>query len=213
MPRSPNIKIPLSVQIICLHTSRSKDDDLEVHNFVVITLNHPVTEAQLNLGHRFLLRALVHGGVEFILVGSGAEFLSGVPAHVGDVDIVHSCNASNVERVLSVLEALHVLFRIQPEQRLNLITRYGRLGLLATLGSELAYTYEDLLPHSVEMDVGDDLRIRVLDLETSTRIREEVAGRKGPRHPDDLAVDTGREARALKATVGTMASDGVVQEE
>ena len=170
----------MSIQIICLHTSCSKDGDLEAHNFVVITLNHPATEAQLNLGHRFLMRALVHGGVEFILVGSGAEFLNGVPAHVGDVDIVHSCNATNVERVLSVMEALDVLFRVQPERRLNLTTQYGRLGLRRTLGSDPAYNYEDLLPHSVEVDIGDDLRIRVLDLETSIRIREDVAGEKDP---------------------------------
>jgi hypothetical protein len=168
----------LSIQIICLRTSRAVNSDLEVHNFVVITLNHPATDAQLDLGHRFLLRALVNGGVEFVLVGSCAEFLNGVPAHVGDVDIVHACNATNVERVLSVLEALDVLFRIQPGQRLSLITRYGRLDLLTTLGNELAYSHEDLLPHCVEMDVCDDLRVTVLDLETSIRIREEVADEK-----------------------------------
>jgi hypothetical protein len=168
----------LSIQIICLHTSRTKDGDLAVHNLFVTTLNHPATDAQLDLGHRFLLRALVHGGVEFILVGSGAEFLNGAPVPVGDVDIVHACNAANEERVLSVLEALDALFPIQPERRLKLVTRYGRLDLLGTLGSDLVYSYEDLLPRSVEMEVRDDLRIRVLDLQTSIRIREEVAGEK-----------------------------------
>ena len=168
----------MSIQIICLHTSRTKDGDLAVHNFFVITLNHPATEAQLDLGHRFLLRALVNGGVEFILVGSGAEFLNGVPAHVGDVDIVHACNATNVERIVSVLEAIDALSRIQPERRLNLITRYGRLGLWRTLGSNPAYSYEDLLPHSIEMNIGDDLCIRVLNLETSIRIREKLAGER-----------------------------------
>lgn len=129
-------------------------------------------DARLDLGHRFLLRALVNGGVEFILVGSGAEFLNGVPADVGDVDIVHACNATNVERIVSVLEAIDALFRVRPERRLNLITQYGRLGLRRTLGSNPAYTYEYLLPHSIEMDIGDELRIRVLSLETSIRIRE-----------------------------------------
>lgn len=153
----------MSIQIICLHTSRTRDGDLAVHNFFVITVNHPGTDAQLDLGHRFLLRALVNGGVEFILVGSG----------VGNVKIVHACNATNVERVLSVLEGLDALFRIQPERHLHVITRYGRLDLWQTLGSDLAYSYEDLLPQSVEMDVCDDLRIRVL--ETSIREKDRVA--------------------------------------
>ena len=171
----------MSIQIICLHTSRTKDGDLAVHNLFVITLNHPAMDAQLDLGHRVLLRALVNGSVEFILVGSGAEFLNGAPAQVGDVDIVHACNATNVERVLLVLEALDALFPIPhlaSGGHLNLITRYGRLDLWRTLGNDLAYSYEDLLPHSIEMDLCDDLRIRVLDLETSIRIREQVAGEK-----------------------------------
>lgn len=172
MRRSQNLKFRLSIQIICLPTSRARNSNVAVHNLVVITLNQPAADAQLDLGHRFLLRALVNGGVEFILVGSGAEFLNGAPTHAGDVDIVHACNAANVERVLAVLECLDALFRIQPEPRLNVITRYGRLDLWQTLGGDLAYSYEDLLPHSAEMHVCDDLRIRVLDLETSIRIRE-----------------------------------------
>jgi hypothetical protein len=148
----------------------------------VITLNQPATDAQLDLGYRFLLRALVNGGVEFILVGSGAKFLNGVPAQTGDVDIVHACNAANVERVLSVLESLDALFRIQPEPRLNVITRYGRLDLCQTLGGDLAYSYEDLLSHSAEVQVCDDLRIRVLDLETSIRIKEKPPCRSCGRH-------------------------------
>jgi hypothetical protein len=145
-----------------------------------MTLNHPARDAQPGLGHRFLLRALVNGGVEFILVGSGAEFLNDVPAHVGDVDIVHACNATNVERIVSVLEAIDVLFRVRPEGHLNLITKFGRLGLRRTLGSDPAYTYEDLLPHSIEMDICDDLSIRVLELETSIRIRERPRARFQP---------------------------------
>jgi hypothetical protein len=38
--------------------------------------------------------------------------------------------------------------------------------------------YDDLLPHSVEMDVGDGVVVRVLDLETLIRTKEEVAAEK-----------------------------------
>ena len=60
------------------------------------------------------------------------------------------------------------------------MTRYGPLDLLGTIGSNLAY--EDLVPRSVELDVAEGLRIRVLDLETLIAIKEEVGGEK------DLAV-------------------------
>jgi len=59
---------------------------------------------------------------------------------------------------------------------LNLITRYGPLDLLGTIGRDLGY--QELIPHSVEFDIGEGLRIRVLDLETLIAIKEELAGDK-----------------------------------
>ena len=63
---------------------------------------------------------------------------------------------------------------------LNLSTRHGPLDLLGTIGR--GRSYEDLLPHTVETDLGGGVRIRVLDLETVIAIKEEVGGEK------DLAV-------------------------
>jgi predicted nucleotidyltransferase len=135
------------------------------------------------------LRALQQGGVEFIVVGGLAAVLQGAPVDTFDVDIVHSRDSANVARVLPVLNALDAIFRMQPERRLrpnashlastghvNLMTSYGPLDLLGTIGSNLAY--EDLLPRSVELDVAEGLRIRVLDLETLIAIKEELAGEK-----------------------------------
>jgi predicted nucleotidyltransferase len=42
--------------------------------------------------------------------------------------------------------------------------------------------YRELLPHSAEMDIGEGIRIRVLDLETLIALKEQLAGEK------DLAV-------------------------
>ena len=139
------------------------------------------------------LRALHDAGVGFILVGGLAAVLNGAPVNTFDVDVVHSRDAANVARILPVLEALDAIFRMQPERRLrpnashvasaghlNLITRYGPLDLLGTIGNNL--TYEDLVPRSVELDVAEGLRIRVLDLETLIAIKEELGGEK------DLAV-------------------------
>jgi predicted nucleotidyltransferase len=135
------------------------------------------------------LRALQDAGVGFILVGGLAAVLNGAPVNTFDVDIVHSRDAANVARILPVLEALDAIFRMQPERRLrpnashlastghlNLITRYGPLDLLGIIGSNLAY--EDLVPRSVELDIGEGLRIRVLDLETLIAIKEELGGEK-----------------------------------
>ena len=135
------------------------------------------------------LRALQEGGVEFILVGGLAAILNGAPVNTFDVDVVHSRDAANVARLLPVLEALDAVFRMQPERRLkpnashlvsaghlNLITRYGPLDLLGTIGRDLSY--RDLIPHSVDLDIGKGVRIRVLDLETLIALKEELAGEK-----------------------------------
>src|SRR5438105_2520465 len=106
------------------------------------------------------LRALHEGGVEFLVVGGLAAVLNAAPIHTYDVDVVHSRDAANIARLLLALEALDAVFRIRPERRLkpsashlassghlNLMTRYGPLDLLGTIGRDLGYL--DLLPHSV----------------------------------------------------------------
>jgi predicted nucleotidyltransferase len=139
------------------------------------------------------LRVLREANVDFILVGGLAAVLNGAPVHTYDVDVVHSRDPANIARLLPVLEALDAVYRIQPERRLrpaashlsspghlNLVTRYGPLDLLGTIGHDLGY--QDLLPHSAEMEVGEGVRVRVLDLETLIAIKEELKGEK------DLAV-------------------------
>jgi hypothetical protein len=136
-----------------------------------------------------VLAAFHRAGVEFLVVGGLAAVLNGAPINTWDVDVVHSRDAANIARLLPVLESLEAIYRIQPERRLrptesylvspghqNLITRFGPLDLLGTIGRNL--NYEDLLPHSVEMDIGEGIRIRVLDLETLIAIKEELGGEK-----------------------------------
>ena len=105
------------------------------------------------------------------------------------MDVVHARDAENVTRLLVVLESLDAVFRIQPERRLqpaathlsgrghlNLITRFGPLDLLGTIGPDLGY--QDLLLHSAEMNIGNGVLIRVLNLEKLIAIKEELAGEK-----------------------------------
>jgi predicted nucleotidyltransferase len=135
------------------------------------------------------LRALTEGRVDFILVGGMAAVVQGAPITTFDVDVVHSREHANIERLLGVLESLDAFYRIQPERRLkpnashlsgsghlNLTTRYGPLDLLGVIGQ--GRSYSDLLPHTTEIEIGDDLRVRVLDLETLIAIKQELAGDK-----------------------------------
>jgi len=139
------------------------------------------------------LRSLREGGVQFVLVGGLAAALHGASVNTLDVDIVPERSDENLAKLLRVLESIDAVYRIQPARRLkpdashlrssghhNLITSCGPLDVLGTIGRGLSY--EDLLPHTIEMEIGDGMRMRVLDLETIIAVKEELGGEK------DLAV-------------------------
>jgi predicted nucleotidyltransferase len=140
-----------------------------------------------------VLRVLREGGVAFVLVGGLAAALNGAPIDTLDVDVVPARDDENLDRLLRVLSSMDAVYRIQPTRRLrpdashlrsaghqNLTTKYGPLDVLGTIGPGL--TFEDLLPHSIEMDIGDGIHVQVLDLETIIAIKEELGTEK------DLAV-------------------------
>ncbi len=139
------------------------------------------------------LHTLHQKRVQFILVGGLAGVLNGAPIQTYDVDLVYSREPANIVRLLDVLASMDAIFRAQPERRLrpaithleaaghlNLLTRYGPLDLLATIGQNLGY--QDLLAHSSEMDIGEGMRVRVLDLETLISVKEQLG------HDKDAAV-------------------------
>ena len=152
-----------------------------------------------------LLTVLQQSGADFILVGGLAAVLQGAPVQTFDVDILYSRDSKNVERLLGVLQSLDAIFRSQPERRirpdathlqgtghLNLITQFGPLDLLASIGEGL--TYDKLLLHSQLMLISNTVQIRVLKLDQIITIKERVGNEK------DLAVlpilrATAREAR------------------
>jgi len=110
-----------------------------------------------------------------------------------DVEVVHSTDLENVDRLLAALESLDAFYRTQPERRLRpsashlatrgrqtLMTKFGALDVLGHIGR--GRTYADLIGHTVEMEIGGGLKIAVLDLETLIAVKEEAGGEK------DLAV-------------------------
>jgi hypothetical protein len=129
------------------------------------------------------LRCLCDEGVEFILVDTVAAVLHGAPIVTCDLEVVCSREPANTDRLLRALKSLDASFPLRPDRshleaggHLNLITPFGPLDVLGTIGQGLGYS--DLLPQSTEMDIGGGLRIRVLNLETIIAIKEQLASEK-----------------------------------
>jgi predicted nucleotidyltransferase len=146
-----------------------------------------VDESQENLDYWAILRTLTQHGVDFIIIGGVCAALHGAPITTFDLDLVHSRAPDNLERLLRGLEELEAYYRGQGERRLPpkiaylaspghqlLMTRHGPLDLLGTISGERGY--EELLPHTEEIQADDEVRLRVLDLATLIQVKEE-AGR------------------------------------
>jgi hypothetical protein len=136
-----------------------------------------------------ILRVLVRFRVDFIVVGGLCAVLHGAPIHTRDLDIVPSQRADNLERLVAALADIDTYYREHSRTRLRpvaarlagpghhlLKTSYGSLDVLGSIAN--GRDYETLLPHSVEVPLGDDLRIRLLDLPTLIATKRETGREK-----------------------------------
>ncbi|MCX5900519.1 MAG: hypothetical protein NTX06_07265 [Proteobacteria bacterium] len=123
-----------------------------------------------------ILRTLSEYKVDFIVVGGVCAVLHGAPMTTFDLDVVHSRSADNLERLLSALHSLDAYYRDRPSRRLQpklshlaspghqlLLTRFGPLDILGTIGNSLSYS--DLITGTVQLQL-DDLELRMLTLES-----------------------------------------------
>jgi len=136
-----------------------------------------------------ILRTLRKHEVDFIVVGGVCAVLHGAPLMTFDLDVVHSREPENIERLLAALEELEARYRV-PGHRARrpgrshlasaghqlLLTRHGPLDVLGAIGHE--HSYQELLPHSMSIPLGKRLTVRVLDLPTLIEVKEETAGDK-----------------------------------
>jgi hypothetical protein len=137
------------------------------------------------------LRALVRHDVEFVVVGMAAGVLRGAPLTTLDVDVVHRRSAANVSRLLSALSVLEAVYRGDPRKLSPSASHLLGPGhqLLTTLNGDLdclgaiddGKSYDELVASSSELDIGDGMSVRVLNLDELIEIKRR-AGR-----PKDLA--------------------------
>ena len=132
-----------------------------------------------------LLSVLHRHEVEFLVVGGVCAVLHGAPVSTFDLDIVHSRSETNLTKLAAALADLDAFYRERPDARLRpdrsllgsgghhlLMTRAGPLDVLGTVGE--GTTYEDLIDHSVEFDIGSGIRVRAVDLPTLIRLKESL---------------------------------------
>lgn len=114
-----------------------------------------------------MLRALRSAGVDFVLIGGVAARLHGSPSLTRDVDICHSRDRGNLERLAHMLSAVHARLRGADDDvpflleartllagaNFTFTTDLGDLDLLALPAGVAGY---DELARSAELvDLGD----------------------------------------------------------
>jgi predicted nucleotidyltransferase len=138
-----------------------------------------------------LLRTLIEGGVEFILVGGAAGIVHGAARLTEDVDLVYRRTPANLARLAAALGPLHPYLRGMPpglpfyldarrlRNRLNftLNTDLGALDLLGEITG--GGGYDALYPDTAEITLFG-LPCRVLGLRRLLEVKR-AAGR-----PKDL---------------------------
>lgn len=144
---------------------------------------------------RSLLTALRQGDVEFILIGGAAATVHGSSRITLDLDVVYRRTPENIRRVVETLAPLRPYLRGAPpglpfkfdeptvKAGLNftLTTNLGDLDLFGEIAG--GGTYEELLPHTVEVRPFA-VACRCLDLPSLIRVKR-AAGR--PRDLETIA--------------------------
>jgi len=136
-----------------------------------------------------ILHVLVKHEVDFIVVGGLCAVLHGAPIQTYDLDIVHSRDAANLDRLERALSELGAYYREHFPKRLLpeaarmqgpghhlLNTSAGPVDVLGMIAGQRDYAA--LLPHTVELALDDTIWVRILDLSTLIITKQETGRNK-----------------------------------
>ena len=142
-----------------------------------------------NFDFELILRILSNHQVSYIVVGGVCATFHGVTVPTFDLDIVPLRTPDNLTHLEEALRELDTYYREHPPyrflpvaQRMDtpgrhlLMTRAGAMDVLGTIA--LNRYYEQLLPHTVEVSLGEGVQVRILDLPTLIQTKNETGRRK-----------------------------------
>jgi hypothetical protein len=96
-----------------------------------------------------ILHALVEHHVDFIVVGGVGAVLQGAPIATFDLDIVHSTEPTNIERLLAALRSLEAHYRAQPERNIapqaSHLASSGHQLLMTLTGRSICWARSDMV--------------------------------------------------------------------
>lgn len=136
-----------------------------------------------------ILQCLAEHDVDFIVVGGIGAVLQGAPIATFDLDVVHSREPHNIDKLLAALDTLDAFYREPAASKIKpgrshlsssghqlLMTRFGPLDLLGGIGA--GRDYQELLSESSAMEISAGLKTRVLALSAIIKTKEETGGEK-----------------------------------
>jgi len=136
-----------------------------------------------------ILKVLVEHKVDFIVVGGLGAVLHGAPIMTFDLDIVHSQEDKNLNRLVTALMKLKAIYREQPERGLKpkkehlhspghhlLITKEGLLDILGAIG--MGVGYDELIDKTDKFKLGSEMELNILNLKTIIEIKEQLGNEK-----------------------------------
>jgi hypothetical protein len=132
-----------------------------------------------------LLRSLTRHGVRFVVVGGIAALAQGSPLPTEDVDITPERDDANLERLAAALAELDARLRtpggeqvpLPPDAHLlaqaetwTLTTRHGDLDVVLVPPGTSGY--DDLQRDAFEVELGEDVKVRIASLADVIRSKE-----------------------------------------
>jgi len=150
-----------------------------------------------------LLNTLIKNEVEFVIIGGFAATVHGVTLLTNDIDICIQFTHDNTEKLFNSLKDYNPIIReieiplkdkrdsLDKLKNLYLITELGPIDILSEVAG--LGTYEDVLPHSIEIDLFES-KCKVLDIDSLIKSKKEM------KRPKDIETIT--QLQAIKEKMG-----------